>query len=198
VQIALDHPQKALIFIEPALASAREHGLTFRAIELMVSQSLAQEALGEHGAALLELQEALELAKPFGYARVFDEGPALDQLLLEIRQSSTSSEYIERLLASFHRTPTTDIEQPSRNRLTIAAPTSPGKGPAQGLVEPLSEREFDVLRLIAAGCSNAQIGARLYIAPGTVKRHITNLYGKLGVHTRTQAIVTASEKGLLP
>ncbi len=198
VQIGLGHPQKALIFLEPALASAREHGLTFRVIELMVSQSLAQEALGEHAAALLELQEALELAKPFGYSRVFDDGPALDQLLLEIRQSNTPSEYLDRLLASFHRTPTADTKQSSRNRLTIGAPASLGKGPAQGLVEPLSEREFDVLRLIAAGCSNAQIGARLYIAPGTVKRHITNVYGKLGVQTRTQAIVTAREKGLIP
>jgi LuxR family maltose regulon positive regulatory protein len=68
---------------------------------------------------------------------------------------------------------------------------------AQPLVEPLSERELEVLRLIADGLSNAEIAARLVIAQGTVKRHINNLYGKLGVQSRTQALVRARELGLL-
>jgi len=66
-----------------------------------------------------------------------------------------------------------------------------------GLVEPLSERELEVLRLIASGCSNAEICARLVIALGTVKRHINNIYGKLGAQNRTQAINKARQEGLL-
>ena len=69
--------------------------------------------------------------------------------------------------------------------------------PAQALFEPPSERELDVLRLIADGCSNAEIAERLVIAPGTVKRHINNLYSKLDVISRTQALARARTLGLL-
>ncbi|RPI83232.1 MAG: helix-turn-helix transcriptional regulator [Chloroflexi bacterium] len=65
------------------------------------------------------------------------------------------------------------------------------------LVEPLSERESEVLRLIADGYSNSQIAGQLFISQGTVKRHITNMYGKLSVQTRTQAVAKAREIGLL-
>jgi ATP/maltotriose-dependent transcriptional regulator MalT len=80
------------------------------------------------------------------------------------------------------------------------AATEPAGRRAMGdeeLIEPLSEREIEVLRLIAKGCSNAEIGDKLYIAIGTVKRHINNIYGKLGVESRTQAIAKARDLGLL-
>ena len=66
------------------------------------------------------------------------------------------------------------------------------------LVEPLSERELEILRLIAAGQSNKEIARTLVIAPGTVKKHTNNIYGKLGVHSRTQALVQAKTLNLLP
>jgi LuxR family maltose regulon positive regulatory protein len=73
----------------------------------------------------------------------------------------------------------------------------PAVGDFIDLVEPLSDRELEVLQLIAGGLSNGQIGEKLYIAQGTVKRHITNLYGKLEVQSRTQAVARAREIGLL-
>jgi LuxR family maltose regulon positive regulatory protein len=77
------------------------------------------------------------------------------------------------------------------------AGAAPKRAPAQRLVEPLSEREIEVLQLIAGGLANAEIGRKLYIADGTVKRHINNIYGKLGVGSRTQAIARARALGLI-
>jgi LuxR family maltose regulon positive regulatory protein len=77
------------------------------------------------------------------------------------------------------------------------APATKQELMAQSLVEPLSERELEVLRLIAAGLSNREIAQELFIAVGTVKRHTNHIYGKLGVHSRTEAVVRARELGLL-
>jgi DNA-binding NarL/FixJ family response regulator len=79
------------------------------------------------------------------------------------------------------------------NRLT----TREARRPAQTLIDPLSERELDVLKLLAAGCSNKEIGSRLNITEGTVKNHMTNVLGKLGVLDRTQAALKARELGLI-
>jgi LuxR family maltose regulon positive regulatory protein len=186
VQIALGNPNAALTYLDSALKNARERGLTFRIIELLVAQALAQETLGEHKIALKMLDEALAMAKPHGYTRVFDEGPSIDRLLSTIADRGSHVHYVERLLAGFNRKPTRQSNA-----------SQPEEQAHVGLVEPLSERELEVLRLIATGFSNAQIGERLYITQGTVKRHITNLYGKLLIQTRTQAIARAHELGLL-
>ena len=90
------------------------------------------------------------------------------------------------------------LDEQARHHARLAAgPARPAARPPQPLIEPLSEREVEVLRLIAAGLSNQEIAARLIIAPGTVKRHINNIYGKLGVQSRTQAIARGREVGLL-
>ena len=180
VQIALGQPQSALAYLVPALQSASQLQLTYRIIELSVVLALAQEAKGDHPAALQALITALELAEPAGYVRVFDRGPSLDRLLGEAARTGAQPAYIERLQAAFQR-------QPAPEAAEVRF----------GLVEPISAREREVLRLIAGGLSNHEIGARLYITEGTVKRHITHLYGKLGVQTRTQALAKAREIGLL-
>jgi LuxR family maltose regulon positive regulatory protein len=77
------------------------------------------------------------------------------------------------------------------------APPTGMIAPAQPLVEPLSERELEVLGLVAEGYSNAEVAQELYITIGTVKRHVNNIYGKLDVHSRTQAVARARELGLL-
>ena len=90
------------------------------------------------------------------------------------------------------------LEEQARHHACLATgPARRRSGPVQPLVEPLSEREVEVLRLIAAGLSNQEIAGRLIIAPGTVKRHINNIYGKLGVQSRTQAVACGREVGLL-
>ena len=136
------------------------------------------------------LERALLLAKPEFYVRVFvDEGETMYSMLLDyqrmlekrsdVGRSAHLLTYIDRLLAAFLQ------------------PSSKEKTKQETFFEPLSEREREILRLIAQGCTNQQIADLLVIALSTVKSHINNLYGKLGTNRRTEAIVIAREKGLL-
>ncbi|MBN1886554.1 MAG: hypothetical protein JW850_01135 [Thermoflexales bacterium] len=129
------------------------------------------------------LERALALAEPQGYVRTFvDEGPSMARLLYQAAGRG-APEYTGRLLAAFG--------QPSGEQPGLAAKQ-------RGLVEPLSERELDVLRLIAEGLSNRDIAARLVISLSTVKGHTSQIYGKLAVHNRTQALAKARGLGILP
>ena len=136
------------------------------------------------------LERALLLAKPEFYVRVFvDEGETMYSMLLDYQRMLEKRSdvgrpahlltYIDRLLAAFLQ------------------PSSKEKTKQETFFEPLSEREREILRLIAQGCTNQQIADLLVIALSTVKSHINNLYGKLGTNRRTEAIVIAREKGLL-
>jgi LuxR family maltose regulon positive regulatory protein len=141
----------------------------------------------------------LQLAEPEGHVRAFvDEGPALAGLLraaLDARQSGSqdvprtvSAPYLRKLLAALEHHPQT--RPPSRP----AAPDPAGVTPA---LEPLTEREREVLVLIAAGKSNRQIAAELVVTEGTVKTHLTHVYRKLDAHSRTQALVRGRELDLI-
>jgi LuxR family maltose regulon positive regulatory protein len=123
---------------------------------------------------LKPLEEALALAEPEGFVRIFlDEGGPMVDLLRQARQSQIATDYVDNLLAGG-----LPVDQ-------------------SGLIEPLSERELEVLRLLAEGLTNKAIGEHLYLALNTVKVHTRNIYGKLGVNNRTQAVVRARELGLL-
>jgi len=185
VQTALGQPEAALSYIEPALKIACQKSLPFRIVELNVAMAMANHALGDHAAAIQAFETALDIAAPLGYACVFDEGPVLDRMLKEAAQRPRQPDYARRLLGSFNRM--REIEK----RMDGG-----GGRNKQELIDPLSEREVEVLHLIAEGLSNSQIAERLYISQGTVKRHITNLYGKLSVQSRTQAIGKARDIGL--
>lgn len=153
-------------------ATARAGGRTGNWLAATVLEALAADAAGARAAALNLLNEALAVAESEGYVRIFlDEGPAMVRLL-----EAAGHRYASRLLG-------------------VAPP--PARAVEQPLVEPLTDREREVLGLIAGGLTNPEIGARLYIAEGTVKRHISNIFGKLGVTHRTQALVRARELGLL-
>jgi LuxR family maltose regulon positive regulatory protein len=133
------------------------------------------------------LHDALVLAEPGGFIRLFvDEGPPMARLLSEAAARGIAPEYTQRLLAAF----------------SPAGPSRPHPdrvdGPQSSLVEPLSERELEVLQHIAEGLSNQEIASRLYLSPHTVKVHSRNIYGKLGVHNRTQAVTRARTLGMLP
>jgi LuxR family maltose regulon positive regulatory protein len=128
------------------------------------------------------LAEALALAEPGGLMRTFlDEGQPMATLLRTVlsKRSVAPTAFVQQLLAGFQETD-----------------ESPGPI-AQPLIEPLSQRELEVLGLIAAGLSNQQIADQTYVAVSTVKWHIRNIYGKLGVKSRTQAIARARELDLL-
>jgi LuxR family maltose regulon positive regulatory protein len=161
---------------------------TGRTIEILALQALALQAKGEKERAASTLAEALVLAEPEGYVRTFvDEGPPMAELLsgvLEARQRGrldppVPAHYLRKLLAALERD------------ATGAA------SPVAGLPEPLSERELEVLQLIAAGKTNRRIASELFVSVGTVKTHINNLYRKLDAHSRTQALARARDLKLL-
>lgn len=155
-------------------------------LKAMVLQAVAHQAQGETGRAVLVLGEALELAKPGGFVRVFvDEGSPMAGLLYEALSQGVEREYVSRLLAAF----------PEAGPEPEASAQSGGQ--ESGLVEPLSDREVEVLRLIAEGLTNQEIADRLYLSLHTVKVHARNIYAKLGVKNRTQAVARGKALGIL-
>jgi LuxR family maltose regulon positive regulatory protein len=158
-----------------------QEGERFRSlITVHILQALAQQALGHKEQALTRLEEALRLAAPEGYLRVFlDEDQRVLELLPKVRH--TAPAFVDQLLTAAGVVAERPVPTPS----------------AQPLVEPLSERELEVLQLVADGLSNREIADKLFISVGTVKTHTHNIYGKLGVSGRTQAVARARELKLL-
>ena len=162
---------------------AQERGLIRWLITIHILQALAAEWQGDQPGARECLARALELAAPENYARAFlDEDEQLLGLLPSVRHVAPS--FVDKVLGY--------PEAPAVERLNSVQPPA-----VQPLAEPLSMRELEVLGLITAGLSNREIAQRLFIAVGTVKRHINNIYGKLDVHSRTQAIAKARVLQLL-
>jgi LuxR family maltose regulon positive regulatory protein len=150
-------------------------------LEILVLRAMALEAQGNRTGALSTLERALMLAEPEGYVRLFvDEGTPMRLLLRDAQARGIVPEYVATLLAAFG--------EPTASRL-------PSK--AGSLIEPLTDREREVLGLLLEGASNREIARRLVLSINTVKRHIYNLCGKLGVQSRTQAIVKARTLNLL-
>jgi LuxR family maltose regulon positive regulatory protein len=173
-----DHPlREATALLGRLLNAAEAGGRTGSVIELLVLQALAHQIRGDVPAALAPLERALALGGPAGYVRVFvDEGPAMAALLDAAAERRTVPEYARRLLAAFggpeERTPV-----------------------ARGLVEPLSERELDVLRLLVTELGGPEIARELVVSLNTVRTHTRNIYGKLGVNSRRAAVRRAEELG---
>jgi LuxR family maltose regulon positive regulatory protein len=165
---------------------------TRRVLKVLLLQAIASHAKGDTEDALDALRQALSLAAPQGYVRAFlDEGEPLARLLHEALSRDIAPEYVAKLLAAFETKDegrTTKRVFPSRE--AVLRPLS--------LVEPLSKRELQVLQLIAQGLSNREIAERLFISLSTVKGHTNNIYGKLAVNSRTQAVAQARALGLLP
>ena len=178
------------------LHGAETGGRTGYVIEALALQALVQRAQGETDEAVDTLGRALTLAEPEGYVRLFvDEGRPLGELLARIVVGKTAvSDYAARLLAAFEVEPVSDEAQPAQEVMETAV--VPKVDIAHWLVEPLSERELEALQLVAEGLTNRQIGERLYISTATVKKHMENIYGKLYVRNRTQAVARARELGL--
>ena len=153
-------------------------------LKAMILQAIAQRAHGEKDKALRTLAETLTLAEPAGFIRSFiDEGLPMAQLLSEAAAQVIMPDYTGKLLAAF------EAEQQTKDRLSPPA--------SQFMVEQLSQRELEVLQLIAQGLSNQEISARLFLALDTVKGHNRRIFDKLQVQRRTEAVARARELGLL-
>ena len=145
-------------------------------IETLILQALAFQGRKDTESALAALEKALALAQPERYVRSFlDEGEAMTRLLCQAQSRQVGSGYAAVLLSRIGKT--SGMTQPSM----------------QLLIEPLTAREVEVLKLIKTGCSNQDIADQLVISIPTVKRHISNIYAKLGVNSRTQALAIGKE-----
>ena len=180
------------------LVSAEASGRMGSAIQIRILLALAFQAQGDLNAAGIAIEPALALAAPGGYIRSFvDEGAPMAELLAQSvarrAQSDPSRAYAERLLSAFPEAQS--VERSAQNEAASALRSALERSNA--LVEPLTARELEVLRLIADGASNHAIAEQLVITVGTVKRHVNNLFDKLGVRSRTQAIRAARAMRLL-
>ena len=190
VSLAAGQAEEALNLLEPLTHSARTAGHIGTAISALVSSAIAFQGkpAGRSGAALTALEDALCLAEPGGYMRVFlDEGKPMQLLLaqwLALANAGPARRYAIHLLSQF------DVEQ----HMTVAQEID---SPANSLVEPLSKRELEVLHLIAVGRTNDEIARQLIVSRGTVKAHTANIYRKLDVSNRTEAVARARQLGLL-
>jgi LuxR family maltose regulon positive regulatory protein len=165
---------------------AESQGWGGKTIEILGLQALIFDLQEEHAQALDHLKRSLALAEPAGYFRIFvDEGPPMARLLYRALSEEISPGYVKHLLAAF---PDIETEQPKPAVVQISG---------DEWIEPLSERELEVLQLIADGSTNQQIATRLYLSLNTVKAHTRNIYSKLGVNNRTQAGARARTLGLL-
>jgi LuxR family maltose regulon positive regulatory protein len=171
------------------------------AIEIRLLQALAYQAQGELDAALVALERALTPAEPEGYVRIFvDEGPPMARLLAIAAARGMLPDYIRKLLAGFSiQDKETGRQEGMGQGMFAQGPDSlsPSLPISMSLVEPLSTRELEVLQLIAQGLSNTEISARLFLALSTVKGHNRNIFDKLQVQRRTEAVARARELGLL-
>jgi LuxR family maltose regulon positive regulatory protein len=198
VLLAEPDPEAASPLLARLLDLAESQGRNGSALEIRVLQALADHARGDAPRALDTIVETLEAAEPEGYVRLFvDEGEPMRALLDQARERITrgstrvSPAYVHRLLAAFDPT-----VAPMPGAL-VPEVASPPRAPVELLPEPLSEREVDVLRLIAAGYSNREIADNLVLAVSTVKWYVNAIYGKLQVDSRTKAVNRARSLGLI-
>ena len=177
--IAQKKPDDALARLRPMRHAAEAVKRTGQLIETLMLQALALKAQGHPTQAITMLDEALLLAEPEQNVRVFvDEAGPMADLLRQLRPRGSAVGYIDKLLAVFEA------------RIKRQAEPAP-------LVDPLSDRELEILQLIGDGLSNKQISEKLFLTVGTVKWHINNIYSKLGVRRRTQALARARDLNLL-
>ena len=197
VLLATDRAVEALGLLGRLDALATEQERAGSVLEIWALRALALQGTGDHAGAQAAISEALTLAAPEGWLRLFvDEGAPMAALLRRLAMAATRDQaaavrglpgtYLDRLLQAFELA-----------GLSVLPPPKPGAAAPGGLVPPLTERELEVLHLLATGSSNRAIADELVVAVDTVKSHVTHILDKLGVANRTQAVTRARELGLL-
>jgi len=198
VLLAQEDPGPALTLLQRLLGAAASQGRVGSVIEIQALRALALAARGDHASALGALTEALTLARRPGYVRVFaDEGAPMRALLAQLSAARPGQQYGARR---------TEPAEPGYaaallhacGRADAVPPPLPSAAAPPGMAEPLTGRELEVLRLIAAGRSNQRIARELFVSLDTVKKHVSHLLGKLGAANRTEAAARARQLGLIP
>jgi LuxR family maltose regulon positive regulatory protein len=197
----------SLELLQSVLPDAEQYRRTTSVIEIGVLQALVLYELGEDQEAVQMLAGALALGEPEGYRRIFlDEGRTMAALLARCQARKPepgvylpTPQYLQSLLDVAQREAgMADLtDQPIAARTRTPAEPAATRTP-DGLPVSLSAREVEVLRLIADGRSNQEISAELFLALNTVKRHVYNMFTKLDVKNRTQAVTRARQLGLIP
>jgi LuxR family maltose regulon positive regulatory protein len=178
---------QARALIEPALEQAQASGLMFNVVRLLILDALALYAQGDTSSAIASLKRALALAEPENYVRSFlDIGKPMEEFLLWSLESPALSDphlraYVSRLLSHF----------------VVDLPSKSSQPSGSTLIEPITERELEILQLIAQGLSNREISKRLFLALSTVKGYNRIIFDKLQVQRRTEAVARARQLGLL-
>ncbi len=174
--------------LEHLLKAADEGGRMGSVIEILILQALAHQMQEDIPAALTSLEHALKLAEPEGYMRIFlAEGASMAELIREAHTRGILPHYTRKLLSAFEA-----------ERKGIGEETLPSAAPASGsLIEPLSQRELDILRLFKTELSGPEIAQELVIALSTVRTHTKSMYNKLNVNSRRAAVKRAIELGLI-
>jgi len=179
--IAQGEPEDDVSLLDRLLAAAIADGRNGDAIPMLVQLATAYQDMVELDKAVAAINRALSLSEPGRYLRVFTaEGQPMARLLKVAQRRGAVSGYCQYVLTAMGE----EKQQPTK----LYHPE---------LIEPITAREMEVLRLIAVGLTNREIANELFISVSTVKRHVTNLYGKLGVATRTKALQESRRLGLL-
>ena len=182
VHLATGDPATALAVLDPLRRQLEAEGWGDEQLAIKILEALAHQALGDTDKAVHHLADALARTEPEGFIRTFvDEGMPMKQLLSVATARGMMPNYVGKLLAVMEA----EIPQP----VSL---------PFQALADPLSQRELEILALLAAGLKNREIAEQLFISLNTVLFHVKNIYGKLGVNKRTLAIIAARELDLLP
>jgi LuxR family maltose regulon positive regulatory protein len=188
VYLAQGNPYAALAVLEPLRQQMEAKGWQDERLKVMILQAVALHAHGKKDKSVQLLGEALALAEPGGFIRLFvDEGPPMVQLLLEAASRGIMPDYTGKLLAAF------EAEQPG-SAGESPLPTPPAEQP---LTEPLSQRELEVLRMFKTELSGPEIARELVIALSTVRTHTKSIYSKLNVNNRRAAVNRAAELNLI-
>ena len=180
VRLAQKQPEWALALLNRCLPIVEGNGRWGRVIQILALQAVAHHQQGQAEMAFARFERCLTLAKPQGYTRLFLEmGQPMAKMLVTAVQQKIMPHYAGWLLTQF-----------ADQQKAIPQPA------AHALIEPLTARELEVLQLAATGLTNREIGLRLYLSPNTIKRHTLNIYEKLDVHSRTEAVAKARTLGI--
>ena len=202
VRLAQKRLIDALSLLELLLQRTERAGWVWLEIEILILRALAYHYQADTSQALAALEEALSLAEPGGFVRLFiNEGPPMGELLRQLAARGGAGDYVGKLLAALNADKHRDRGAGDQSSIqSPPLPPSDTKPPERAvplLVDPLSERELEVLHLIAAGLSNQEIASTLIVAASTIKTHTQNIFRKLDVSSRTQAVARARELNLL-